>query len=187
MKVAFCKLRSDSPYSQSRFHDTPKLNKENPRDYEERTWREKAWWDEKEEIFIPAMQFSNSIKEAAKYLGIQIEGKGKERYTKNFEAGLLVKDHLPLGIKKAEIKGEWVHVPSDGKRGGTKRVLKCFPLVFNWEGTVPYYILDDTITKEVFEKVLKSTGAFIGLGRWRPRNCGLYGRFTLEAIKWEEQ
>lgn len=38
-KTAIAKLTGTSPYSQSRFHDTDKLAKELPGDYEARTWK----------------------------------------------------------------------------------------------------------------------------------------------------
>jgi hypothetical protein len=45
MKTCHARLRSRSPYSQSAVHATPKLNKEGPDSYEERTWRELAFAD----------------------------------------------------------------------------------------------------------------------------------------------
>ena len=186
MRVAICKLKSRSPYSQSRFHNTDKKNKENHADYEERTWREKVSVDDNDNVIITPLAFANSLKEAAKYLSLQIPGKGKSLYTKHFEAGVMVSEPLTLPVKKNETKEEWVHVPSDGKRGGTTRVSKCFPRIDNWEGTVKYYIFDDIITEEVFEQVLRGSGQFIGIGRFRPKNWGYYGQFAVEDIKWEE-
>lgn len=187
MKVAVCKLRSDSPYSQGKYHQTEKKNKELHQDYENRTWMEKCHVDKDGYIIIPPMAFSNSIKEAATYLSISIPGQGKSKYTKNFQAGVLVPKPLKLNIHIDDVKEEWVFVPSDGRRGGTTRVSKCFPLIHEWKGEVVYYIMDDIITPDVFEKVLKASGQLIGIGRFRPKNWGYYGRFTVEDIKWEEQ
>jgi len=186
MRKAICKIVSASAYSQGRYHNTPKNNKELAADYEKRTWREKVHTDNKGHVIIPPMAFSNCIKEAATYLSISIPGKGKSKYTKNFQSSILVFNPMVLDITKEQVIPEWVLVPSDGKRGGTTRVEKCFPLIKEWKGEVIFYIFDDIITKEIFEKVLKEAGNIIGIGRFRPKNWGFYGRFKVENIKWEE-
>lgn len=185
MKIARCKLRSVSPYSQSKYHKSEKLSKELHADYEERTWREKTHYTDDGIVYIPPMAFANCIKEAATYLGLSVPGKGRSKYTKNFQAGVMVTDPLKLDVKKDDVLPEWVFVPSDGRRGGTTRVEKCFPLIKEWSGVVDFYIFDDIITKDVFEKVLREAGQIIGIGRFRPKNWGYYGRFKVEAIKWE--
>ena len=126
------------------------------------------------------------LKEAAKMLSISVPGAGKSKFTKHFEAGILVFQPLVLDIKKDDVRGEWLFVPSDGTRGGGKRVEKCFPLINEWSGTVDFYVFDNTITNDIFEKVLKEAGNLIGIGRFRPRNWGYYGRFKVEDIKWKE-
>lgn len=184
MKTAKVKIKSISPYSQSRHYDDPKTAKELPKDYEARTWRGRMHTDKDGVVFIPPMAFKNCLSEAAKYLGIQIPGKGKSTYTKHFEAGVLVMDPLSLGIKADEVPGEWLFVPSDGVRGSGKRVDKCFPVIHEWEGEVTFYVLDETITEDVFLNHLTQAGQFIGIGRFRPRNNGFYGRFAVESVSW---
>ena len=187
MRTVICKLVSASPYSQSKHHMTEKLDKENNDDYEKRTWRERCNTTEEGNIFIPPMAFANCIKHAAKHLSISIPGQGKSKYTKHFEAGILVTEGLVLPETKDEVKGEWLFVPSDGRRGGGTRVSKCFPLIPQWKGDVKFLIFDNKITKEIFAKVLREAGMLIGIGRFRPCNLGYYGRFTVEDIKWEDQ
>lgn len=185
MRIAKCKLRSVSAYSQGRYHNTDKEPKELASDYEKRTWKEKLHVDDDGYVFIPPMSFANCIKEAATYLSIQIPGSGKSKYTKHFQAGVMVTQPLVLDIKKDEVEKEWVFVPSDGRRGGTTRVEKCFPLIKEWSGEVSFYIFDDIITKDVFEQVLREAGQIIGIGRFRPKNWGYYGRFQVEEIQWQ--
>jgi len=184
MKTAVVTLKSASRYSQSRFHNIKKTEKEQSDDHEERTWRDRCHTDENGNIFIPQMAFKNCLSEAAKFLSEQIPGKGKATYTKHFEAGVLVLDALVLPVKKADVEGEWFFVPSDGRRGGGRRVMKCFPMIPEWEGDVTFHVLDDTITKKVFERTLRQAGQFIRLGRFRPRNNGFYGRFSVEKVAW---
>lgn len=184
MKTAIATLRGISPYSQSKHYDVPKLPKENHKDYEARTWRERCHVNQDGFVFMPPMSFKNNVSEAAKFLSIQIPGKGKATYTKHFEAGILVMEPLVLSVKKEDVQGEWLFVPSDGKRGGGSRVDKCFPVFHEWSGEVTYYVLDETITEEVFAQHLSEAGNFIGLGRFRPRNNGFYGRFKVVSIRW---
>lgn len=185
MKKVIAELQSVSPYSQSKHYDVPKLDKERPDDYEKRTWRNRCHSDENGQIFIPPMAFKNCLSEAAKYLQIQIPGKGKSTFTKHFEAGILIMDPMPVGINIDDVKGETFFVPADGKRGGSKRVMRTFPVIPKWKINLTAYILDETITEEVFKYHLEQAGKFIGVGRFRPRNNGFYGRFEVLSIQWD--
>ena len=184
MKIAKCKLKGIGAYSQCRYHNTEKEPKELSCDYEKRTWREKAHVNKDNNVIIPPMVFANCIKEAATYLSIAIPGQGKSKYTKHFQSGIIVTDPLVLPITKDDLVPEWVLVPSDGRRGGTTRVEKCFPIIQEWEGTVAFYIFDDIITLDIFETVLREAGNIIGIGRFRPKNWGYYGRFKVQSIEW---
>jgi hypothetical protein len=110
-------LESTAPYSQSRVLQSEKEKKELPNDYEKRVWRERMWVTENGHVFIPPMQFCNSLKEAAKYLSIPVPGKGgKVTFTKNFEAGVLVTQRLVLPDITEKVLPEKLYVPSDGRR-----------------------------------------------------------------------
>jgi hypothetical protein len=194
MEAAVVTLESISAYSQSKHYDIeqfPKLcrasgsSTETFADYEKRTWRERCHVGADGHLFIPPMAFKNCLSEIAKYLSIQIPGKGKSTYTKHVEAGVMVMEGLTLPETKDGVLHEWVHVPSDGIRGGSKRVMKCFPLIPYWKGDVTFHILDSTVTHEVLEQLLRDAGNFIGIGRFRPRNNGFYGRFQVLKIRWQ--
>lgn len=186
MKVATCTLKSLSPYSQSRYHETPKLNKELPDAYRDRTWREHLHYNKEGQVFIPPMTWKNCLAEIAKFLSVQVPGKGKATYTKHFEAGILVMDEAYIGLHKDDAECESLFLPSDGVRGSGKRVVKTYPIIREWECKVPIYIPDDLITEEVFKYHLQQAGTFIGIGRFRPRNNGFYGRFQLVDMDWSE-
>lgn len=186
MKIVTAHLKSISPYSQSRYHDTAKHDKERPDDYEARTWKERLHYTADGHVFIPPMAFKKAVETAARFLGMQIKGRGKSTYTKHFKAGVLVTEGLTLKLHKNDVPGEWFFVPSDGKPGSGSRVKRCFPCVREWEGDVRFYILDDVITEDIFVPHLKEAGNFIGIGRFRPENGGFYGRFQLESWHWEE-
>lgn len=184
MKTIITSLESVSPYSQGRYHATPMLEREIHKDWEERTWRERCHTNDEGYVMIPPMVFKNCLSEAAKFMGIQIPGKGKSTYTKHFEAGILVIESLVLPIKKTDVAGQWNFVPADGRRGGSKRVEKCFPVIPSWKGDVTFYVLDEIITKDVFRQHVEAAGQFIGIGVFRPRNNGFFGRFKIGNILW---
>ena len=184
MRTATVKLQSVSPYGQSRPVSDEKLSKEGHAAYEERTWRSKMHVDKDGFVFVPPMALKNCLAEAAKFMSRQIPGKGKSTYTKHFEAGVLVSDPSTLGIKAEDVPFEKLFVPSSGRRGDGSRVWKFFPIIQDWECETVFHVLDDTITNEVFEEHLAEAGRFIGIGRFRPRNNGYYGRFEVVEVVW---
>ncbi len=184
MKTAMVKIKGISSYSQSRYHGTPKKDKESPEEYEKRTWCERLHVNEDGLVFVPQMALKLCLEDAARYLGLKIKGRGNATWTKHFEAGVLVLEGPVLHWKKEDVPGEWLFVPSDGKKGGGKRVLKKFPYMPEWAFEAAFLVLDDTITKDIFELHLHEAGKFIGLGRFRPRRGGFYGRFEVESVRW---
>jgi hypothetical protein len=191
MRLVRAHLKSVSPYSQSRYHNTPKLGRstgaetESNEDYRMRTWRDHCHADKDGNVFIPPMAFKNALSEIAKYLGVKIPGKGKSTYTKHVESGIMVIEPLVLKLKKDDVEGEDLFLPSDGMRGSGKRVMKRYPIIREWSGVVEFHILDDVITQDVFEQHLREAGNFIGIGRFRPRCNGYYGRFSVENLEWK--
>ena len=193
MKYAIATLKSVSPYSQSKNYETEPRQGESMDDRYRRTWRNHLHTDESGGVFIPPTSFKNCLSEAAKYLSIPIPGKGKATYTKNFEAGVLVAKPLLLGIHKDKIECERLYLPSDGRRGGSKRVWKYYPLIETWQGDVEFIVVDETVLqksrdgdKTILEIVLIGAGEFIGIGRFRPRNNGYYGRFEVQKMRIHE-
>ncbi len=184
MRTALCSVKSVSPYSQSKFIQDKKPRDVTHEEFEEQTWRKRLHVDDKGEVFVPPMAMKNVMSEAAKFKPTQIPGKGKTTYTKHFEAGVMCIAPIPLGIKADDVVGDWCHVPSDGVRGGSKRVLKCFPVIPKWEATFELLVVDDILTEEIFAQTLEDAGKLIGIGRFRPRNNGYYGRFEVLGIKW---
>jgi hypothetical protein len=165
MKRYTAKLKSTSAISFSRFHATPKLNGESDADYEERTWRERLHSNAKGNVMIPLFAFKNALDTAAKYQGKKIAGRRNATYTKHVQSGVMVENALMLPVKKQEVRGEWRFVPSDGLAGGAKRVMKCFPVIEEWEGEVSFAVLDETVTKDALEEFLETAGISLALAR----------------------
>lgn len=192
-KIASVELSSLSPYSQSRFHNAPKANKEADDEYEARTWIERLHVNDEGAVYIPPMALKNCLAEAAKYLSIKIPGKNSATYTKHFEAGVMVVEPMILyphkakePILKAQVRGDWIFTPSDGVKGGGKRVRKCYPVIDAWAGVAEFLILDDIISETIFRKHLEQAGSLIGMGRFRARNGGYYGRFKIDKLSWND-
>lgn len=179
-------LVSVSPYSQSRQHSEPRKDKETWEDYEKRTWREKCTTNDEGEIVIPAMAFKQALDAVAKRLGDQIPGKGKSTYTKHFVGGVICESDVPLGVRKEDVPSITINANADGVRGSGKRVQRTFPQVAKWSGVARFIILDDTVTKPVFERFFTESGRFIGIGRFRPEKGGLNGRYRATDFKWSE-
>jgi len=193
MKKAIVTLSSEGFYCQSRYHGAEKLDREQPAEYERRTWRRKLHTangspgeepDLDDEIVIPQMALKNCLSDAARFLAMKV--KGNATYTKHFDAGVICEEPLRTGVLVSDVKTRELFVPSDGKRGGGSRVYRIFPYVPEWTGRTTFSILDQIITESVFEEHLRRAGQFIGLGALRVRNSGIWGRFSVVSVEWED-
>jgi len=194
MKQVTTHLKSLSPYGQSKVVTETKKQSESHEEFEQRIWRSKMSQDDKGNVFIQPTAFKNCLAEAAKYLSIQIPGKGKSTFTKHIESGVLCTEPAFVGINIKEVEPLRLFVPASGKRGDGKRVWKTFPHIQSWECDVTWHVLDDTVMQEmpadedkeritVFEHILSQAGLFVGVGFFRPRNNGYFGRFSVESFR----
>lgn len=182
MVTVIATLKSASPYGQSRAIQSKKNTGENHDAYEERTWRERLHVGPNGNVFIPPMAIKNCLSDCARYLSETVPGKGKATYTKHFEAGILCVQPADIGIKADTVEGLRLFVPSDGKKGGGTRVWKTFPTIKEWTADVEIMLLDPILIDkpEKVKEYLGHAGKFIGIGFFRPRNGGYFGRFTVE-------
>ncbi len=182
-KAYIATIESVTPYTSSRKHFEPKLEKETPDKYDERTWRHKLTTDEKGNAVINPMAFKFALASAAKYSGEQVPTKGRKTYTQTFDSGILIVDPLPLGVNMKDVHEIKVFVNSDGKRGGGKRVVRYFPIIQHWKGQLKIHVLDQLITMDVLKKMLELAGQFIGVGQFRAERGGTNGRFKVLDLK----
>lgn len=181
---AIAHLKSNSPYSQSRQHFTPFLQKESDDDYSERTWRECGHYNAEGKMFIPGNQLKSCIAEAAKYLSEKIPGKGNNTWTKHFVAGLMVTTNIVLPYTRKDVPLWQGMMNGRGKKGPGPRVQRRYPEIPSWAGKIEFIILDSIITQDIFTRTLREAGNLIGIGRWRPIVGGMNGRFVVEKIEW---
>jgi hypothetical protein len=191
MRTATAVLSGVSSYSQGRKVQSERTQQQDFKKFEEATWRERMHVDGSGNVFIPPMAFKNCLSDAAKFLSMRVPGKGQKTYGGIIDSGVMVVEpatiigHDGKPVKAATVPGEWLFVPSDGKRGGGSRVDKCFPVIREgWNVTVNFILMNDMITDDIFKLHLESAGKFIGLGRFRPKNGGYYGRFVISELKW---
>lgn len=188
MKVIKFSIEGVSPLSFSAPTQSPKNQGETPDAHEERVWRERMHVDQDGIVFVPPGMIKGCLQDAAKYLSETIPGKGTSKYTKHFEAGIMVASPLTLGIKAGDVQCDRRFVPSDGKPGGGKRVWKNFPIIMPpWTCSGEILILDPVLEDKPIKvkEYLEYAGKLIGVGRFRPKNRGFYGRFKVVAFSVE--
>lgn len=186
MHIATATLASTAPYSQSREYasEVPKLDRETPDVYDKRTWRSHCHVGADGKLFIPPMAFKMALDTAAAMLGMKIPGRARATYTKFFLSGVLCMEPAVLPLTINDVACERIYANADGKRGSGKRVWRQFPRIDKWQVDVPFHVLADEITRDVFAEHLKQAGAFVGIGRFRPQSGGYYGRFEIKKVEW---
>jgi hypothetical protein len=186
MNTAIVEFTGTSPYSQGKYIATEKKRGEKHDVFEKRTWRERMPIDESTgAVMLSPMAVKRALEDAAKFSGLTIPGKGKATYTKRLLSGIMVVNPIQLCEPGTEIQGEWLHVPSDGVRGGGKRVMKCFPYIMDWGGVAEIAVFDEAVTEDIMREFCEIAGRFIGFGRFRPQNGGYYGRFDVTGFEWK--
>ena len=186
MKTAIATLKSASPYSPSRQHFTPKLDRELNDAYEQRTWREKANHDEDGIVFVPAMAFKQANDLAAKRLAIPDPDNKRANFTKYFVSDVICERNLSIGIHKDKMPSVTINANVDGVRGSGRRVPRTFPQAPTWGGETSFIVMEEKIKPEILERVLTTAGRSIGVGQFRPERGGLNGRFEIVKITIEK-
>lgn len=186
---ALVTIEGISPYSQSRMHEDPALEGEGKEDYDIRTWRSHLHVearDGKKTVVIPAHSIMQAMAAAAKYSKIQIPGQGKATWTAKFLSGIALFENPSLEVDPDTVTHVVINANSDGVRGSGKRVKRRYPVIPSWSTTFEVSILDPIITENVFSDMIRLSGKFIGIGRFRPEKGGTNGRFSVRKLLWED-
>ncbi len=175
-------LIGESSYQQGNYYEPEFLDGESHCEHETRTWRNRAHCEPDGICFVPGVAIKKSLVSAAKSRSDKY--KGQKTYTSMFTAGVIPINNLCLNIKKSDAGKGTVFVPSDGKPGGGKRVVKHFPTFDNWKGSIEFLIIDTRIIEEIFYRTLETAGKLVGIGVWRPEKGGMNGRFRISKLEW---
>ena len=190
INLAVVSLESVTPYSPSRNYtaEVPKLKDESADAYDERTWRHHAHASDGKSptIVIPGECFAWSLKAMSKRRSDRIPGKGQKTYTAAFDPTEVI-GSIDTGVDVSEPEMEAFMANADGVRGSGKRVLRRFPRVDAWAGKLTYLMWDVRITEQVFGETIEDAGLLIGIGRRRPENKGMFGRYRVARVEWRER
>lgn len=187
--IRTCKavLKGVSIYSPSRFVEEPKQRGEEHDAYERRTWRDKAHRNVDNYVVIPLMSFKKALDGAAAFTPRKVKGRGAQTYSKQMKSGVLLTEGMTLAIKVEDMRCETFMCSIKGDaRGVGGRVPRVFPMIDDWGGELTFYITNPTVQRDIFEEYLREAGQFIGIGRFRPENGGVNGRFSVESYAWGE-
>lgn len=181
-----------SPYTQGRAfpYGAKREADETADQFDERMWRKRAHFRDGKAV-IPGSSLHKALIAAAKFRGERIPGEGKKTWTKRFGAGVLVLTNPRITPETTEDELECcvVHVPSDGRPGGSTRVWRRFPIWDEgWAAEVEIVVVDALIDEETFRRHLETAGKFVGIGTHRPssNSPGTNGRFSVGKISWSE-
>jgi len=129
-------------------------------------------------IYVPSTQIQGSLIEAGK--NFQIPGKKKSTYS-GLIGGLLIitPDAIIINPQEFVIDRRSVVVPAT--RG---RVIRERPKFNNWSLKFNIENLEeDGIPNTTVKKILDYAGSYIGIGDFRPKKKGPFGRFIVTKFK----
>lgn len=190
-RIATVHIVGSSPlmYGKQVFED--KLDEETDAQYEERTCLKKVHVDHEGCIGINPQAIKFSLEWAASWNNMKVPGGagGKETFKRRFTAGVASYDTFIRVAREGrdlvldDVEVQRLSVPSQGERGGKKRVVRNFPtLNLPWEATFQMVILDHAIDYDVFSKHIRTSGIFDGIGSMRIRNGGPNGRYDVKSV-----
>lgn len=186
MRNVIIEIEGLTPYSASKHIEQNLLKGETKDAHEKRRWREKAHVNDAGEIYIPGVAFKLALDETAALLNEKIPGKGNQTWTSQFATGVVAMSDVELGIPLEEVKAIEIFAHANGKRGPGTRVMRYFPFVPSWSGTLEMRIFNDTLPEEIFERFFEQAGLLAGVGRGRPitKSPAGNGRFRPVKFTW---
>ncbi|GAN90999.1 hypothetical protein Gbfr_022_043 [Gluconobacter frateurii M-2] len=187
LRKCHIRIKGVSPYSPSAdVGDKPK--KYSWSQWEEMKWRERAHIMESTgKVFIPFMAFKKALSSAATLTVRKVSGKGNKTFSSIVRAGVLIDTPLILDMTRDDLACERFSCSATGDATGRgARVTRTFPRIDHWGGVLTFHILHEDISEDIFEEYLAEAGLMVGIGRFRPENGGVNGRFQIEEKpKWE--
>jgi len=182
MQVRF---KSLSPVLFCKHYDVEKLENEEPGDFEKRTWKQRAHYNEDGKVVISGYMIKTTLELAAKLLGKRVGGKKMGKGLSHYLRLVRVEGDIITKLTEETITGKNAFVSANGQVGGGK-VSRTFPVVPKWEGvlTLVYPTIGKVLNPTTIMEHFEIAGSCVGIGHWRPGapSCGSYGRFNVEKV-----
>jgi hypothetical protein len=186
MRTVKIDIEGLTPYSASRYFE-PEVQKGETKDaHEKRRWREKAHVNDNGIVYIPGVAFKLALDETAQLLNEKIVGKGNQTWSGQFATGIVAMNDVDLGVNIKDVKAIQIFAHANGKRGPGTRVMRFFPFVPKWGGTLEMRVFNDKIPEDIFERFFEQSGLLAGVGRGRPitKSPAGNGRFRPVNFTW---
>ena len=175
-----------APYSQSKMLDAKREKNEGWDDFESRIWRDKAHvGDDGDSILIAGHAIHQMLVVGAQKGRLQPKAakSAREGLANRLVTGIAVQGDATTNMKLSKASCVPINAHANGKRGSGTRVVRKFPQWPNpWTASFEILLLDESLTVDDVKAALESGGLTCGLGRFRPENMGMNGRFIVKSV-----
>ena len=180
-------IKGVAPYSQSKMLDATRSTNESWEDYETRTWRDKAHVaEDAESVLIAGHAIHQMLVVGAQKgrLRPKAAKSAREGLANRLITGIAIQGDAATDMKLFKAQCVPINAHANGKRGSGTRVVRKFPQWPNpWTASFDVLLLDESLTVDDVKAALVSGGMVCGLGRFRPENMGMNGRFVVTSTK----
>lgn len=183
-------IKGVAPYSQSKMLEATRGTNESWEDYESRIWKQKAHVGEDGDSIVIAGHALHQMLVIGAQKGRlrpKAAKSAREGLANRLITGLAIQGDAETDMKLSQAQCVAINAHANGKRGSGTRVVRKFPQWPNpWTATFDVLLLDESLTADDVKAALVSGGLVCGLGRFRPENMGMCGRFTVVSTKASE-
>jgi hypothetical protein len=184
LNISFA-IQGIAPYSQSKMLSETRGKKESWDEFETRTWKDKAHTNgDGDSIVIAGHAIHQMLVVGAQKGRLQPKAakSAREGLANRLVTGIALQGDAETSMKLSEARCVAINAHANGKRGSGTRVIRKYPeWPQGWTATFDVLVLDDSLTLDDLKSALEWGGLVCGLGRFRPENMGIYGRFTVTS------
>lgn len=190
MLILHCTIEGIAPYSQSQMLTEKKGKNEGYDEFETRIWRSKAHvGPDGDAIVIPGHAVQQMLVLGAQKGRLQPKAarSAREGLANRLVTGIAIQGDATTDMRLSDAICVAINAHSTGKRGSGTRVVRKFPQWPNpWTAEFDIIVLDESLTEEDVTAALQVAGLVAGLGRFRPENMGMNGRFRVLNVQASE-
>jgi len=149
---------------------------------EKKRWKQKAEIDARKNLILPSEWLQGALVNSAKFTRMvpHFATSKSQTYTKYLSTTYIegINGKIKVG-KEADLQMKSAYLSAQGARGGGK-VLRCHPLLEEWEAEFIFIDGGGRMTKDEIQTLFEVAGKIIGVGDQRSQR---FGRFDVETIK----